>query len=72
MAGGVYGYSGDGMKLKVDSYSLQTAPWANRGPAIYAQRGNTIWPMVYLRKPKHISQKDFNDFLKGLNIWVKP
>lgn len=32
---------------------------------------NSISPMVYLRKPKHVSDNDFNDFIDKLSFIVK-
>lgn len=32
---------------------------------------NSISPMVYLRKPKHVSEEDFNSFVAKLSFLVK-
>lgn len=38
---------------------------------IWKVDGCTLSPMVYLRKPKHISEDDFQNFINRLSFLVK-
>ena len=35
-------------------------PGLFKGPVIYRKYGNTLIPVVYLRKPKNVSQEEFD------------
>ena len=39
-------------------------------PALIANSSapNTSWPVVYFRKPKHVTQEDFDRIIKAMRI----
>lgn len=36
------------------------------------KNSNTSYPLIYLRKPKYMSEEEFNDILDRLEITLKP
>lgn len=42
-----------------------------KSPAICLWKGNTEYPICYLRKPKWVSQELFDRFLEAISISVK-
>lgn len=42
-----------------------------KAPVIWGHKGNTIFPLCYLQKPKSMSQSDWNSFLDGFSFEIK-
>ena len=43
-------------------------PPTTKSPALYAhnREGNYAWPLVYFRKPRNVSQEDFDDAVENI------
>lgn len=42
-----------------------------KGPVIYCQEGNTIRPVVYLRKPRTCTNEEFKKIIDSILIYYK-
>ena len=58
--------------MKPQTYSVQKKPWATRGPAIYFTEGSTCYPVCYLRKPKYLSEANWQKVLDAIRVeWAR-
>lgn len=57
-------------RYPIDSYSISEGPIPPvcKSPAIWVTSGNTTFPVAYLRKPKHISQKSFVEIVRSIEM----
>jgi len=51
---------------------LHGAEGIRQSPMIVKRENSTVYPIVYLRKPKHISQSEFEDVINRLGLIDKP
>ena len=56
------------MELIFDKYGC---PGLIKGPVIHEKNGNVLTPVLYLRKPKNVSQEKFDQVLKIIIDRVK-
>lgn len=42
-----------------------------KSPTLWGLEDGKMYPLVYFRKPKHISQEDFEAFMSRLEITIK-
>jgi hypothetical protein len=42
-----------------------------KSPVIWGHKGNTMFPLCYLRKPAYMSDAEWNDFLDGFTFELK-
>ena len=59
--------------MKIDSYSISKKGIRGvvKGAAIWGHVGTTVFPLVYLRKPKHLSDSDWQEVLDGVRLELK-
>ncbi|MCP4280353.1 MAG: hypothetical protein GY776_10130 [Alteromonas sp.] len=54
---------------KLDSYSIwEPIPGVCKSYVIMGQEGGTVFPLVYLRKPKHISQATYVKMVEKITL----
>lgn len=42
-----------------------------KSPTLWGIEEGKMYPIVFFRKPKHISQEDFDDFMSRIEITIK-
>lgn len=57
------------MSEKEITYTIEKFHY--KGYSIWKQKGNAASPMLILTKPKHLSEEDYEAFVKSLIITVK-
>lgn len=59
--------------MDIDSYSVNKTGIKGlvKSPAIWGHKDNVMFPLVYLRKPKHMSEKDWQEVLEGLRLEIR-
>jgi hypothetical protein len=55
----------------IESVSFSKEGYIRKSPTIWARIGCVITPLCYLRKPKHVSDTLWNDFLRGFTFTIK-
>ena len=50
--------------------SVEGCPPIVKGKAIWLHEGNKAWPIAYLRKPKGITQEQFEAVCRGLELFL--
>jgi hypothetical protein len=45
------------------------AGWS-KSYAIYKKEGNSLMPMIYLRKPKWLTDEEFEEFIKSIGFTI--
>ena len=62
------------MKIsEIDSYSFSRKGFSPhvKSPIIWANKGNTMWPLCYLTKPKSMSKEDWEEFLDKFDFTLR-
>jgi len=57
--------------MTINSYSVETIEPQKR-PAIWAVSGNSIYPVCYLRKPKWMTEEQFDRVVKAVRFEASP
>ncbi len=52
-------------------YYLDTSRTVRKSIILFKIKGCVHYPIMYLTKPKHISQKEFNDIFERMQIMIK-
>jgi hypothetical protein len=55
------------MPITVESYSIETVR-PDKRPAIWGMAGNRLYPLCYLRKPKWMTEAQFEAIVKSIKI----
>jgi hypothetical protein len=58
--------------MKEESYYIDRSMSIRKSVIIYHNKGSVHSPIVYIKKPKWVSEEEFNDFLDRMQIMVKP
>ena len=62
-------------EITLESYTVCKngfCPPMRKSPAIAGMEGNHMFPLVYLTKPKNISEESFKAILDGLRLEIPP
>ena len=59
--------------MDLDAYSVSKEPMDGivKSPTIWGHKGNSVFPIAYLRKPKHISAGEWKEVVNSIRIKMK-
>jgi len=58
--------------MDIDSYSVNQEGIKGlvKGAAIWGHKDNVVFPLAYLRKPKHLSADNWKEVLNGIRLEI--
>lgn len=56
--------------LRTLTLSMGGPPGTHKCPALVWREGVPGGPLVYFRKPKHVTQEDFNEIINAMRVSV--
>ena len=53
-------------------YFIDKSKSFRKSVILFQMKGNVASPLLYINKPKHINEEEFNKILDRIQIYIKP